>query len=514
MRNGWRWIACVLLTLSPFFGMGAPALAAARAAAQSTPPATQDAVIPWQQAGEHIGQTVTVTGTLARVHDTGRVTYLNFDEDWRGKFAIVVFPDMACALGHELEERLLGKAIAVTGSIKEYKGAPEILLENPSQLCWADGSPVAPPQRPSAHMPAAPQALGLRLVSWNVENLFDELDDPHRNDQGTPSTTPRRLKQVADVIRAMNPDVLALQEIENRALLEEFNREHLPDLGYEAVLFEGNDARGIDVALLTRLPVESVTSYRHLRFADGLDGTMGFRRDLLRVKLGGAFDADVYIVHLKSQHGGDEADVKRLAEAQEIARILGAELAADPDYRAVICGDFNDVPDSPTLQTLLELPLLDSCAGTEQYSYNKEPYLTRIDFALFTPALARELHAAAILPELEGLHLRCTSDHFPLRADLTTGLTRDFQIGPGVATLTLHPDGSYEAFVFNGMVDGCATVEGAGSSTGMWALCDSILSFHPSAETDGIVRSFRGATLRHDFRTLVCQMGEDRFRVE
>ncbi len=321
---------------------------------------------------------------------------------------------------------LLNKEVRITGKIKDYNGSPEIVIEKISQLAWADGTPVIAgiDATPRAALVTAPAAEGVRVVSWNIENFFDELDDPFTIDEVTsPSfVAPERQQRVSDAIHAMNPDVLCLQEVENRALLERFNSAYLSDLGYQVVLFEGNDKRGIDVALLSRLPIESVTSYRHLRFEDTEGREQHFRRDLLRVHIGGKLNADAYIVHLKSQHGGKNSDVIRTSEAHAAASIIAKEMAADSNYRGFICGDFNEVLEESTIQEFLKIGLVDSCAGTDKYTYNKKPYLTRIDFALFTPGLAGEVQKGEVIDDIQGVSLKCASDHYPVKVELSSGV--------------------------------------------------------------------------------------------
>ena len=51
-------------------------------------------------------------------------------------------------------------------------------------------------------------------------------------------------------------DIIAIQEVENLNILEKLRAEYLDDLGYQpAVLIEGTDARGIDVAFLSKFPL-------------------------------------------------------------------------------------------------------------------------------------------------------------------------------------------------------------------------------------------------------------------
>jgi endonuclease/exonuclease/phosphatase family metal-dependent hydrolase len=266
----------------------------------------------------------------------------------------------------------------------------------------------------SAH--ASQDSAAFSVASWNMENFFDKYDDPYRRDEVTKPAyvNEARQRRCAAVLRELNADVVAIQEVENRFLVQEFLDTYLADMGYELVHLEGNDSRGIDCALLSRVPIRAVTSYQHRRFL-GADGMLQhFRRDLLRVSLGAPFNGDVYVVHLKSQFGDEAADIVREAESAEITRILAENAAGRSDYRAVVIGDFNEVPELPTITNLIKGGLVDPMAGTEGYTYNKEPYLTRIDFALMTPALAKGVKAAHVVNQLGDHDLEACSDHYPL----------------------------------------------------------------------------------------------------
>ena len=134
-------------------------------------------------------------------------------------------------------------------------------------------------------------APAVTIMTFNVENLFDNVDDPDRDDHTylplaakqdeahaarcsaieverwrnecleldwSDDVIETKLRNVAGAIRQVDggPDVIALQEIENAAILARLVREHLDDLGYgKPILIEGQDLRGIDVAFLSRLPM-------------------------------------------------------------------------------------------------------------------------------------------------------------------------------------------------------------------------------------------------------------------
>ena len=103
----------------------------------------------------------------------------------------------------------------------------------------------------------------VQIAFYNVENLFDTLDDPDRNDDDfTPEgkqhwTTERyqtKLDHVAEVITAMDfPDIMGFAEIENRQVLQDLIQTGpIQKKAYQIAHFESPDYRGIDVALIYR----------------------------------------------------------------------------------------------------------------------------------------------------------------------------------------------------------------------------------------------------------------------
>ena len=66
------------------------------------------------------------------------------------------------------------------------------------------------------------------------------------------------------------------------------------------------------------------------------------------------------------------------------------------------------------MKFFIDAGLIDACAGTEKYTYNKKPYLSRIDFALCTKSLASAILKADIIDSLHGVELKCASDHYPV----------------------------------------------------------------------------------------------------
>jgi endonuclease/exonuclease/phosphatase family metal-dependent hydrolase len=167
-----------------------------------------------------------------------------------------------------------------------------------------------------------------------------------------------QVQAIAKVIRRVDADVIGLCEVEDRRTLETFNAQHLGRKYPYCVLFEGNDERGIDVALMSKHPVGAMRSNAYTVDAleakrrDGVSPRL-FNRDCIEVTVtlpGGKGDLHVMVAHLKSKRGtaGAELDTdrKRIRQSEEIARIVRERYTRDGrPHRVVVCGDFNEVPD-------------------------------------------------------------------------------------------------------------------------------------------------------------------------
>jgi len=186
----------------------------------------------------------------------------------------------------------------------------------------------------------------ITLCNWNVQNLFDSYDDPYHNDVDWDGDLQVKAEEevtaIAKVLADIDADIVALQEIENRGVLESLVRNHLAESGYAVSLIEGNDGRGIDVAVLSKLPIDSSTSYRHRVFKTSAGDEERFSRDILRavLRLPDGRKLSLYTCHLKSRSGGDASTRKRQAEASELRRIVDQDMA-EGDL-VVVCGDLND----------------------------------------------------------------------------------------------------------------------------------------------------------------------------
>ena len=299
----------------------------------------------------------------------------------------------------------------------------------------------------------------LDIVTFNVQNLYDTVDDPRIQDETwLPQTVKwarpdyyrracdalakpwwrqscmtlnwaepalaEKIKRLVEVVkqRGSVPDVLALQEVENIKVLNRL-ADAFGDAYPTRVLIPGRDRRGINVALLSRLPLEG----EPMRLA--APGGRG----MLRVDLQNHLT--LIVVHFPSPMNTTE----RRQRAWERLQTAAAQVPAERGLIAL--GDFNfPVAEEGLLRKLavsnwlLASDECDRCRGTYYYQHNRE--WSRLDRIL----LRRNRDAgwrfcdAGILSGLEIQHsanrtpqgfvvlkgtFKGVSDHWPLHVCLS-----------------------------------------------------------------------------------------------
>ena len=210
-------------------------------------------------------------------------------------------------------------------------------------------------------------AIALLLVSWltlvelNCENLFDCYHDSLKQDtewlpasvrKWTPDRYWRKVNNIGQEILSCQedglPDLVALVEVENDSVLRDLTRRSLlRNAGYQYLMTQSPDVRGIDVALLYQ-----PFSFRPICYDDlDVQPLEGMRptRDILYVQ-GETLNGDtlhVFVVHAPSRYGGEKATRPNRRVVME--RIVGAIHLLPPDAKVIVAGDFNDYADSPSL---------------------------------------------------------------------------------------------------------------------------------------------------------------------
>ncbi len=201
-------------------------------------------------------------------------------------------------------------------------------------------------------------AQRLTVAHYNVENLFDTINDPNINDEEylpeaekkwNSERYKQKLDRLAEVIASMNsgkgPDFLGLCEVENAAVVADLTQQkRLKKLQYQFVHHNSPDARGIDVAFMYRRGLLKKVSSRSVFLAD--PENPDFRtRDILVVNgtLKNGQQAYFLVNHWPSRVGGQEkSQPKRILAAHLARSIYDSIQVVHPQAAVFILGDLND----------------------------------------------------------------------------------------------------------------------------------------------------------------------------
>ncbi len=208
----------------------------------------------------------------------------------------------------------------------------------------------------------------VRIVFYNLENLYDPHDDTTKRDDDFNSNGLKRwtfnrffikLVHLAKIFIAIGgwepPAVIGICEVENRYVLNKMIFDTpLKKYKYKFIHYESADIRGIDVALLYRPTVFNVIFSRKISIYLPSDSIM-HTRDIVYVK-GVVFTTDtvhIFVNHWPSRLGGfTESVPKRMIVARTLRAVLDTLQQKQPDPHIIIMGDFNDEPDQPVISAM------------------------------------------------------------------------------------------------------------------------------------------------------------------
>lgn len=218
-----------------------------------------------------------------------------------------------------------------------------------------------------------------------------------------------QVANTARVIKDVKADIIGIVEAENRTGLQGFNDQAIKSVSgtpYDHVmLIDGNDERGIDVALMSRpqYPIDHMRSH-----VDDRDGNSRiFSRDCPEycISLPGGKNLWVLVNHFKSKGYGSAAtsNARRKKQAQRVREIYDGLIAKGEKLVAVL-GDMNDTPDSDPLSALLQngstlkdiftWPQFDN--GGRPGTHGNCTASAKLDYILLSPDLFSKIHDAGV----------------------------------------------------------------------------------------------------------------------
>ncbi|MBR6354381.1 MAG: hypothetical protein IKS01_01215, partial [Paludibacteraceae bacterium] len=197
------------------------------------------------------------------------------------------------------------------------------------------------------------QAQNLRVVSYNVENLFYPEKDSIADDaEWTPEgdkrwSFTRYYRKVENIARVLTNigewngvDVVGLQEIENALCVKRLCYT-LRQGEYDFVHYDSPDPRGIDVALIYKKSRIDTISCRAFSIQNSDIRT----RYILYVcaQVDKRDTIHFFVCHLPSQRGGKaESQWKREAAKEVLEYAIDSIYSTDTNARIIVMGDMND----------------------------------------------------------------------------------------------------------------------------------------------------------------------------
>ena len=212
------------------------------------------------------------------------------------------------------------------------------------------------------------------IAFYNVENLFDTINDVNKNDEASPimeikfnrsEIYNKKVSNMAGVIADIgadlvkkSPSIVGLCEVENRSVIEDLLKDkNLKDKNYEIIHYDSPDERGIDVAMIYNEDVFKITSTKshELIIYDNKSSKRNYTRDQLVVS--GLLEGELIhliVNHWPSRSGGEERSrAGRMAAAELNKEIIDSLQGKYKDAKIITMGDFNDDPHDDSMKKIL-----------------------------------------------------------------------------------------------------------------------------------------------------------------
>ncbi|MCP4441731.1 MAG: endonuclease [Aureispira sp.] len=227
---------------------------------------------------------------------------------------------------------------------------------------------------------------GIRVVFYNVENLFYPENDPaKRDDDFTPKGLKRwsfyryqlKLNNIYKTMMAVGgwevPSVIGFCELENKQVLKDLiSKTPLKKYKYGIVHEESTDRRGIDVGFIYRKNKFKYLSHEIIRPVFPFDSTLK-TRDVLHItgQVLGKDTLHVFVNHWPSRWGGQaKSEPKRVYVASLVRKRIDEIYAKNPSAKIIVMGDFNDEVENKSLVEVLNAKGHKKDMGpTDMYNY-------------------------------------------------------------------------------------------------------------------------------------------------
>lgn len=213
-----------------------------------------------------------------------------------------------------------------------------------------------------SQMAVAQSKVGVVVGFYNLENLFDTIDNPLTNDEeylpngALEWNTMRyesKLKNMAFAISQMpeNLAVLGVAEVENAQVMKDLAAQPtIASRHLEVVHYESPDRRGVDVGLFYNPAFFTYLRSESHRITTEIPDFVT-RDQLVVTGMIAGEEVSIVVVHWPSRRGGK--NTARLDAARTTRAIIDSLYAANPHAKVIMMGDLNDDPIDESLTTVI-----------------------------------------------------------------------------------------------------------------------------------------------------------------
>ncbi|MFN8672303.1 MAG: endonuclease/exonuclease/phosphatase family protein [Candidatus Sericytochromatia bacterium] len=249
---------------------------------------------------------------------------------------------------------------------------------------------------------------------------FSEIKVATYNTQGALDLATKKndLATLADAIKALNPDVLSLQEVSSKTNLKTFVDKYLSSMKYDIVAKEEGK-----LAILTKLPVTGTKT----------EIPTDISKYLLQVELKASdnykFNMFAGKIPTLASRNNQPADQDKV---EKIRQFFKAYEKADRMSNYLWAGDLAGEPDAPEMQGILDprasgltfhdVVTEDIGSDKDVYSYNKDNVKKRIDYLMPSGGMFQEYkkNTVQIIKDSKSKVFLKASNHLPIIATFST----------------------------------------------------------------------------------------------
>lgn len=243
-------------------------------------------------------------------------------------------------------------------------------------------------------------AQSYNIGFYNVENLFDTIDDPHKNDnEFLPSAkknwnTQKYNEKISHINQVINyvdsPLAFGFCELENRKVLEDIISSNTLIKKYQIIHYESSDERGIDVGMIYNPEKLHLISSSFIRFT--LPGKeKPSSRDIVWGKFAAKKDTLFILVnHWPSRIGGEEkTDTLRMEAAKNARKFIDSIQLISPESSFILMGDLNDYPSNKAPKLIGEklTPMITYDSGEFKGTHEYQKHWEILDHIFVSPNL-------------------------------------------------------------------------------------------------------------------------------